>query len=212
MEILYRDPDLLVCLKPAGVLSTDEPGGVPELARQALGDGKADVRTVHRLDRVVGGLMVLARSAESAAELSCQIREGTFEKEYMAVVHGETETKGLMRDLMFRDKARKMSFVTETPGKGVQEALLEYETLERSQGMSLLRIHLLTGRTHQIRCQFSHHGFPLVGERKYSTLPDDCPLALWSWRICFRHPRSGAGMDFHAPPPACYPWDCMKKL
>ena len=81
MEILYSDGDILVCVKPARVLSTDEPGGVPELVRQALGDEKADVRTVHRLDRVVSGLMVLARNAASASELSRQIREGACGKE-----------------------------------------------------------------------------------------------------------------------------------
>ena len=80
MEILYCDDDIVVCVKPQRVLSTDEPGGVPELVRAALGDPKADVRTVHRLDRVVGGLMVLARSAVAASELSRQIRENTFER------------------------------------------------------------------------------------------------------------------------------------
>ena len=130
----------------------------------------------------------------------------------MAVVHGETETKGLMRDLMFRDKARKMSFVTETPGKGVQEALLEYETLERSQGMSLLRIHLLTGRTHQIRCQFSHHGFPLVGERKYSTRGDPWPLALWSCSLGFTHPGTGKRLNFEQIPPDIEPWTSFNNL
>ena len=89
MELLYVDEDIVVCLKPARVLSTDEPGGVPDLVRQALGDPKADVRTVHRLDRVVSGLMVLARNAKAASELSRQIRDDEFEKEYMAVIHGQ---------------------------------------------------------------------------------------------------------------------------
>ena len=89
MEILYQDSDILVCIKPARVLSTDEPGGLPELVREALGDPKADVRTVHRLDRVVSGVMVLARSANAASELSRQIREDKFRKEYLAVVHGK---------------------------------------------------------------------------------------------------------------------------
>ena len=78
MDIRYRDDSLVVCVKPARVLSTDEPGGLPELVRQALGDPKADVRTVHRLDRVVSGVMVLARSAASASELSRQVRENEF--------------------------------------------------------------------------------------------------------------------------------------
>ena len=88
MEILYQNANILVCIKPARVLFTDEPGGLPGLVREALGDPKADVRTVHRLDRVVSGVMVLARSANAASELSRQIREDQFSKEYLAVVHG----------------------------------------------------------------------------------------------------------------------------
>ena len=81
MELVYTDDSIVVCVKPARVLSTDEPGGVPDLVRQELGNPKADIRTVHRLDRVVSGLMVLARDAYSAGELSRQIRDGEFEKE-----------------------------------------------------------------------------------------------------------------------------------
>ena len=206
MEIIYKDEAVLVCIKPAGVLSTDEPGGLPELVRQELGDEKADVRTVHRLDRAVSGLMVLARGAKAASELSRQIRDGEFEKEYLAVVHGETEDKAELRDLLLRNKARKMTFVVTEPEKGVQEALLDYETLERRAGLSKVRIHLHTGRTHQIRVQFSSRGFPLVGERKYCEPMDECPLALWSHMIGFTHPRTGERMRFEKEPPSVWPW------
>ena len=91
MELVYTDADVVVCVKPPRVLSTDEPGGVPELVRQALGKADADIRTVHRLDRVVGGLMVLARNPAAASDLSRQIREGRFEKNYLAVLHGAPE-------------------------------------------------------------------------------------------------------------------------
>ena len=212
MEIVYSDESILVCLKPAGLLSTDEPGGLPELVRQELGDPGADVRTVHRLDRVVGGLMVLARSAQAASELSRQIREGSFEKEYLAVVHGACADGGELRDLMFRDKARKMSFITDTPAKGVQEAVLEYQTLEREKQLSLVRVRLITGRTHQIRCQFAHHGHPLAGERKYSTLEDPWPLALWSCRLNFLHPETGKPMDFLRLPARQEPWSLFPGL
>lgn len=210
MEILYADSTLLVCVKPAGVLSTDEPGGVPELAREALGDGQADVRTVHRLDRAAGGLMVLARTARAASALSAQIREGGFEKEYLAVVHGLTPEKGELRDLMLRDKARKMSFVTETPGKGVQEARLCFETWGRGEGLSLVHVRLDTGRTHQIRVQFSSRGFPLWGERKYSTPGDEGELALFSCALGFTHPETGERLRFEKEPPACAPWTLVK--
>lgn len=207
MDILYSDNDILVCIKPAGVLSTDEPGGLPELVRAELGDRDADVRTVHRLDRVVSGLMVLARNASAASVLSRQIRDGEFEKEYLAAVHGMTEPRGEMRDLLARDKAERKTYVTDTPAKGVQEARLSYETLRQAEGLSLVRIQLHTGRTHQIRCQFSSRSLPLVGDRKYSTLEDGCDIALWSGLIAFSHPADGRKMRFTAPPPGKFPWN-----
>ena len=207
MELIYVDEDILVCLKPARVLSTDEPGGVPDLAREALGDPKADVRTVHRLDRVVSGLMVLARNGKAASELSRQIRDNEFDKEYMAVVHGMPDTRtGTLRDLLGRDKARKMTFVASEPAKGVQEAVLDYSLLNTAENMSRVRIRLHTGRTHQIRVQFASRNLPLVGERKYSELDDPCEIALWSYRLAFTHPRTGERMEFSHQPPEVYPW------
>lgn len=213
MEILYQDANILVCIKPARVLSTDEPGGLPRLVREALGDPKADVRTVHRLDRVVSGVMVLARSANAASELSRQIREDQFRKEYLAVVHGRPENpEGTLHDLLARDKARRMTFVAEAPGKGVQEAALSYRVLEYANGMSLVRVRLHTGRTHQIRVQFSSRGMPLVGERKYAVLNDPCELALWSAKIGFYHPGTGEWVEFSKEPPAVFPWTEFGKI
>jgi 23S rRNA pseudouridine1911/1915/1917 synthase len=207
MEFLYLDDDIVVAVKPPRVLSTDEPGGMPELVRQALGDPEADVRTVHRLDRVVSGLMVLARNAKSASELSRQIREDQFQKEYLAVVHGAPEEEqATLRDLLGRDKARKMTFVADAPAKGVQEAVLDYQVLNAAENMSRVRVRLHTGRTHQIRVQFASRGLPLVGERKYNELNDPCEIALWSYRIAFTHPKSGERMEFIHNPPRVYPW------
>ena len=205
MEIIYQDQDIVVCVKPPRVLSTDEPGGVPELVRQTL--STEDVRTVHRLDRVVSGLMVLARNAGAASELSRQIREDAFQKEYLAITHGSPECDvGKFYDLLFRDKARKMTMVTIEPGKNVQPASLRYRVLKRKNGMSRVRVVLETGRTHQIRVQFASRGLPLVGERKYSTLEDECEIALWSYRLGFTHPTTGKAMEFTLEPPEIYPW------
>ena len=207
MEILYLDKRIAVCVKPAGVLSTDEPGGMPSLVRQALGDEHACVRTVHRLDRPVGGVMVLARSAKAASELSRQVREGIFKKEYLAVIHGVPEpARGKMEDLLVRDKARRMTFVTQTPGPEARQAILEYETLARFEGMSLVSIQLLTGRTHQIRCQFASRGLPLAGDRKYGLQTDECGLALWSHKLSFIHPETGESMTFMQKMPEIYPF------
>ena len=207
MELVYQDTDIIVCIKPARVLSTDEPGGLPDLVREELGNPKADIRTVHRLDRVVSGLMVLARNAQSASELSRQIRDGEFEKEYLAVVHGcPKEEKGTLRDLLGRDKARKMTFVAPEPAKGVQEAILHYQLLNDTTNLSRVRIQLETGRTHQIRVQFASRGMPLVGERKYSELDDPSEIALWSYRLAFAHPKNGERLEFVHEPPVIYPW------
>ena len=207
MEILYLDADIVVCVKPQRVLSTDEPGGVPELVRRELGDEKADVRTVHRLDRVVGGVMVLARSASAASELSRQVRENEFGKEYLAVVHGAPGAEeGQLRDLLGRDKARRMTFVAAEPGKGIQEAVLSYRVLNRADDLTRVRIRLHTGRTHQIRVQFASRGMALVGERKYDTREDPCEIALWSHMVEFTHPHTGERMIFRKEPPRAYPW------
>lgn len=210
MEIIYIDQEIVVCIKPPRVLSTDEAGGVPELIRKELGDPDGDVRTVHRLDRVVSGLMVLARNATAASELSRQIREDIFQKQYLAVIHGVPVTeKGTLCDLLLRDKARKMTMVVPEPGKGVQEAILYYELLSEKEGLSRVKIDLKTGRTHQIRVQFSSRGMPLVGERKYAQLEDDCEIALWSHKLGFYHPSTKQWMEFSKQPPETYPWSMV---
>ena len=207
MDILYVDDAVVVCIKPARVLSTDEPGGLPEQVRLALGNPEADIRTVHRLDRVVSGVMVLARSAAAASELARQVRENEFQKEYLAVLHGTPETpNGTLTDLLYRDKARRMTMVAAQPGKGVQEAVLDYRLIGTSDDLSMVKIHLHTGKTHQIRAQFASRGLPLVGERKYGTLNDPCEIALWSYKIGFVHPVTGKRMEFSKEPPCGYPW------
>ena len=210
MDFIYQDRDILVCIKPARILSTDEPGGMPELIRNALGDPEANIRTVHRLDRVVSGLMVFARSARAAAELSRQIREDRFQKEYLAVIHGSpNQPSGTLKDLLLRDKQERKTYVVQKPAKGVQEAILNYQVLGSTNDLSRVRIQLITGRTHQIRAQFSARNMPLVGDRKYSTLEDPCEIALWSYRLSFDHPFTGNTMEFCAEPPEIYPWNTV---
>ena len=205
-KIIHIDPAFVVCIKPPRVLSTDEPGGVPDLCRQVLGE--QNFRTVHRLDRVVSGLMVLARTKRAASDLSQQIRDGIFHKEYTAVLHGTpTEPVGTLVDLLARDKAQRKTYVVTEPGKDVQEAILNYQLLARTEEFSKVRIELVTGRTHQIRCQFSSRNLPLVGDRKYSTREDNCEIALWSSLLRFRHPKTGEELTFTAPPPDEFPWN-----
>ena len=207
MEILYQDKRILLVIKPWGVVSTGEPGGMPDLIRAELGDPAACVRTVHRLDQAVGGLMVFARSREAERRLSTQMAGREFHKEYLAVVHGVPDARGSFEDLLMRDPRRKMTLVTDQPGKDVKAALLDYECISTVGDLSLVSVQLHTGRTHQIRAQFAHHRFPLAGDRKYGRPEDDFPhIALWSHRLSFTHPETGKVMDFTAPPPDIAPW------
>lgn len=213
MEVVLLDNRIAVCVKPAGAPSTDEPGGVPELLRAELGDPRACALTVHRLDRVTGGLMVLARTHAAASILSRQITEGRFEKEYLAVLCGVPEAeRGTLRDLLLRDRARRMTLVTDTPAKGAQEAVLDYRVLETAGRRSLVRVRLRTGRTHQIRAQFAARGLPLAGDRKYGAPPEEeRGLGLWSCRLAFDHPQSGKRIDLTLPPPRVWPWTEFKE-
>lgn len=209
MELIHVDRDIVVCIKPPRVVSTDEPGGLPDLVREALGD--SNIRTVHRLDRVVSGLMVLARTKKSASELSRQIMAGDFDKEYLAVIHGIPEAaEGTLRDLLLRNKQERKTYVVTEPGKDIQEAILNYRVLSGTDTLSKVRIELVTGRTHQIRAQFSSRGLPLVGDRKYGSQDDSCDIALWSHRIAFNHPYTGKRMEFIQDPPSAYPWTILE--
>lgn len=219
MKLIYDDNCIAVCVKPPRVLSTDEPGGMPSLVREALGNPDADIRTVHRLDRVVGGLMVLARGKQNASRLSESIREDRFEKKYLAVVHGSTPDSGTLRNLLLRDRTERKTYVVEEPGKDVQEAILNFRTLGRAadgktengaDDMSLVEIELVTGRTHQIRCQFAAAGYPLYGDRKYGIGDTSAEIGLWSYELRFPHPETENELEFSELPPCIYPWDSFE--
>ena len=204
-DILYQDKRVLVAVKPAGVLSTDEAGGLPELLRAQT--GLSCVRTVHRLDAAVGGVMVLALSRKAASLLSGQVRQHELDKEYFAVLRGVPERpEGELLDLLGRDSARRVTYVAAAPGKGVQEARLSYRVLGTAQGLSLVGIRLYTGRTHQIRVQFASRGLPLVGDRKYGPTGEEGPIALFSCRVGFTHPESGERLSFFRRPPESGVW------
>lgn len=204
MELIYSDRRIVVAVKPSGVLSTDTEGGMPSLLRQQLQN--ECIRTVHRLDAQVSGLMVFARSARAASLLSQQIRQGEFHKEYLAVVHGCPPADGTLTDLLGRDRKRRMTYVAREAGKDIRQAELSYQVLDWCEGYSLVRVELTTGRTHQIRVQFASRGWPLAGDRKYGDGDDAFPIGLWSWRLRFRHPESGEPMDFSLLPQPPEPW------
>lgn len=209
IKMIYADEHMAVCLKPVG-LESEEAGMVRELSRQLGGE----FFCVHRLDKAVGGLMVYARDKKTAAALSADIAGGKFIKEYVAAVSGcPAEEQGILKDLLFHDKARNKSYPVSRLRRGVKEAKLEYRLLERRDDASLLRIRLHTGRSHQIRVQFASRAMPLLGDIKYGSRERRCGIALWSCRLAFNQPGTGRSMDFELMPPEEFPWnrfDCLK--
>ena len=164
IRILYQDRRILLCLKPPGVVSVDQPGGLPDLLRAQLGGEVACLRTVHRLDQPVGGLMVLARSRQAARLLSAQVEDRTFRKEYLAVLGGVPESwEGVLEDLLGYNPTARRAYVAREPEREVRRAVLRYRVLETNGGYALVSVALETGRTHQIRIQFASRGLPLVG-------------------------------------------------
>ncbi len=202
MNILYNDKWITVAEKPRGTLSEgSDAGGMPALLEEELGER---VLTVHRLDRETAGLMVFAKDGKVAGKLSDSMQKGLFGKEYAAVVHGiPTPPEGEMRDLLFRDAARGKSFLVDRPRKGVREAVLSYRTVAVTGGdapLSLVAVRLGTGRTHQIRVQFSGRNMPLYGDGRYGGR-ERAPLGLFARRLSFPHPVSGERMEFLLPLP-----------
>lgn len=197
IPILFQDPSLLVCVKSPGLLSQDGPGGsLPQRLREQTGSA---VYPVHRLDREVGGVMVYARTGPAAASLSAAMGRGEFQKEYLCVVLGRPEAdRALCKDLLLHDRTRNKSFVVQRMRTGVRAAKLEYQVLASAEGRSLVRVLLHTGRTHQIRVQFSSRGAPLAGDGKYGGGGGD--IALWSWRLTLPRPGTGERLVFRHEP------------
>ena len=191
MTLLYSDKHLAVCVKPVGLDSETE---VPAALSEALG---GDIFPIHRLDKNVGGVMVYARTKFAAAQLSKAVQEGTMVKEYVATVHGTPPETGDWTDLLFKDSSKNKVFVVKRERKGVKKARLEFALLREGE-TSLMRIRLHTGRSHQIRVQFSSRGFPLVGDHKYGSRDEKTAPMLFS--CCITFPWNGETKHFEAMP------------
>ena len=191
MEILYSDRDIVVCVKPVGLDSEWE---VPTELTKTLG---GDIFTLHRLDKNVGGVMVYARTKAAAAALSKAIQEGRLVKEYVAMVHGTPPERGDWEDLLWKDSKKNKVFVVKRMRGGVKKARLEFIRLTAGEE-SLVRIHLHTGRSHQIRVQFASRGYPLVGDHKYGAKDSSPAPMLFSCRLTF--PYRGKTLQFEEKP------------
>ena len=204
-EILYADAAVAVVVKPAGVLSQgDAEDAMPALLQKRLG---GTIFPVHRLDQPTGGVMVYARTQDAAAKLSAQMQSEAFGKEYLAVLDGTPEPEeGELHDLLFFDRQKGKSYAVRRKRAGVKDARLAYRVLAQAEGLTLVRVRLYTGRTHQIRVQFSSRGWPLTGDGKYGSRNNRCAPALWSAELHFAHPVTGETLIFRSQPPEAYPW------
>lgn len=191
MEILYSDKNIAVCVKPVGLDSEAE---VPGALKDQLG---GEIFPIHRLDKNVGGVMVYARTRQAAAALSKAVQEGTMVKEYVAMVHGTPPESGDWEDLLWKDSKKNKVFVVKRQRGGVKKARLEFTRLSAGE-TSLIHVRLHTGRSHQIRVQFSSRGFPLVGDHKYGSRDARTEPMLFSCRISF--PYKGETVSFERFP------------
>lgn len=191
MKILYTDRGIVVCIKPVGLDSEAE---VPAALKAELG---GEIFPIHRLDKNVGGIMVFARTKSAAAALSKAVQDGQMVKEYVAMVHGTPPESGDWEDFLFKDSRKNKVFAVKKERKGVKYARLEFKRLKGGE-QSLMHIRLHTGRSHQIRVQFSSRGFPLVGDHKYGSRDSATVPMLFSCRITL--PWNGENRIFEALP------------
>lgn len=211
LNVLYEDNHIIVVMKPANVPVCEDSSGDLDLLSMVKHylEGKynknnAFVGLVHRLDRPVGGVMVFAKTSKAASRLSDQIRKGEMKKKYYAVVMGKTLERGIFVDKLEKDSKKNISFVSDN-GK---ESILEYERIKTNGEMSLVSIDLKTGRSHQIRVQFSHHGFPLYGDQKYNKKAKmHTQIALFAYSLSFLHPTLKKELVFSVDIPKIYPYN-----
>ncbi|MBS7008998.1 RluA family pseudouridine synthase [Anaerostipes sp.] len=218
VKILYKDDHIAVCEKPAGMPAADDKTGDMDVFHSLKNqlfyeenlDREPELYMIHRLDRPVGGVMVFARTKEAAAELSQQVREHIFEKDYQAVAAGWLpEEDGVFTDYLKKDEKKNLSAAVKEGTPGAKKAQLSYEVLdmvETGEGkFSYCLIHLMTGRHHQIRVQFAERGFGLYGDTKYNpkfrkTKKQYEEIGLYATRICFLHPETGEACTYKAEP------------
>lgn len=219
INIIYEDNHLLVVEKPINVIVQEDNTKDKDLLtilKEYIKEkynkpGNVYLGLVHRLDRPVGGIMVFARTSKSASRLSEQIRNKTFKKTYNAVVIGNINEKGTLKDKLLKNEKTNIVTISD---KG-KEAILHYEKIDYKDNMSLVEINLETGRPHQIRVQFSNYGYPLYGDNKYNKYNKKAisneQIALFAKKIEFVHPTTKENMSFELDLPDRYPFNIFEK-
>ncbi len=214
INVIYEDNHLLVVEKPVNIPVCEDISGDKDLLSILKNylkvkynkPGNVYLGLVHRLDRPVGGVMVFAKTSKAASRLSEQVRNNEFEKEYYAVVEGRIKDNDTLEDYLTKDNKKNISYVTDKEhGK---YSCLEYNLIDYKGNYSLVKINLHTGRSHQIRVQFSSRGFPLVGDAKYNKNSDNkTNVALFAKSISFHHPVTKEKLIFELELPKRYPFN-----
>ena len=219
MEILYVDKDIVVISKPPLMPSQSDPSGDMDAMRATSHllkeRGEDDTLfLIHRLDRVVGGVLIFARNKNACATLNKALAEGKITKEYLAVVDGVTEDSGTFEDYLIKDASTSRAHSVPKERKGAKYARLSFHTLARvSDGdrpLSLVRVKLDTGRFHQIRIQFSTRRLPLLGDGKYGSKTNKCKVSLFAFRLTFPHLKGEKTVCAY-PDFTAYPWCLFDK-
>jgi len=211
--IIFEDNHLIVLIKPQNMPCCPDESGDPNLLDE-LKKKYGFVGLVHRLDRVTGGVMIYAKTTKAASRLSEQIRKGTFEKTYLAVVIGTPKERTCtLVNHLYKNELQNTVSVVPAASAGAKRAELTYTVLPKppinKQNISLVEIKLETGRSHQIRVQFAHIGTPIFGDAKYGgdILGKGWKLALWAHKLTFVHPTTEDKMTFVVNPPDAVPWN-----
>ena len=201
VKILFEDNHLLVVVKPVNMPVCEDSSGDLDLLSYLKSylkekynkPGNVYLGLIHRLDRPVSGIMVFAKTSKCASRLSEQVRVGSLHKKYYAVVCGNLSGSGVFKDKLLKDSRTNMVTV-DSRGK---DSSLEYNVLSNKCGYSLVDINLITGRSHQIRVQFSSRGYPLFGDQRYNKNASvGEQIALFSYSLSFYHPVSKELMEF----------------
>lgn len=209
LKILYEDNHMIAVLKPAGLLAMGDKTGDPTvldhvryyLKMKYFKPGKVYLGVVHRLDRPVGGVLLLAKTSKAAARLTAAFKEHEIRKLYWAVCSPPPDpAQGSLDDFLIKEEAKNTSRVVDSLEPGARDAGLDYRTIRATKRAALIEIGLRTGRPHQIRVQFSHHGWPIMGDHRYGR-GEDRPLALFARRLEFMHPVRKEPMVIEADPP-----------
>lgn len=219
IEILYEDNHLLVINKPAGLLSQEDFSGSPDvltlckkyLKKEYNKPGNVFLGLLHRLDKPVSGVMMLAKTSKAASRISKQIRNREIDKTYLAVVEGETPKNGFLNHHLIKDEKNNIVNVVSKNMKGSKESSLTYQALAYNKGLSVVKIHLITGRAHQIRVQFAEESYPIWGDKKYGNDKSQ-GIALHAYQLNLEHPTLKNELKVQAYPPLSPPWNAFENL